>query len=137
MTTVTNEEKLLLETYVTMRAEVEMLEEKLKFAKLELEGSIVKLHESLQAHGATKTAVYSNIGSYAMKEPSIIASVKNENQEELFEYLYKEGRGDLIKPTCHWKTLSSYAKEVLSDNRALPSFISIYYKPSGIFYPAK
>jgi hypothetical protein len=132
-----SDEKWLLQEYIWARTKVEELDAELIEAKAKLEKAQSELHDCLLERGASKTAVYDDLGSYSIKSPTIIASVKNEFQEQLFEYLKSQDRSDLIKPTVHWKTLSSFVGEVLEEGKSLPEFITVYRKPSGIFYSKK
>lgn len=135
--TTENIEKNLLEEYVYARREKEALAKKLSEAEKTLDAAILKLHENMEARQATKTATYDGLGTYSMKEPRLIATVNDENQDKLLVYVRALDRGDLIKETIHWGTLSTFCKEIREQNQPLPEFINVYLKPSGIFYAAK
>lgn len=51
------------------------------------------------------------------------------DEEQLFKYLRSIGRDDLLKLTCHHRSLSSFAKEMLDEGKELPDFIEVWFKP--------
>lgn len=120
------EKELVLE-YKLAKDEVEGFEEKLKEAKERFEKAQKILVEELQSKGASKTAKYDGIGTISLMKPSVGA--RSENEDVLFGYLREIGRDDLIKPTVHHKTLSSFVKEMLETGKEIPDFIEYWFKP--------
>lgn len=121
-------EKDLVAEYRAAKDEVEMLEEKLKTAKDRFDKAQLKLVDELQTKQASKTAKYEGLGCVTLKKPSVGARAKDE--EKLFDYLRKIGRDDLLKLTCHHRSLSSFAKEMLDEGKELPDFIDVWFKPN-------
>jgi len=59
------------------------------------------------------------------------ASIKPDLQDEFFEYLKSSNNGNLIRPTIHSQTLTSWVKEQigdesLEDNEELSKYITIF-----------
>lgn len=121
------EKELVLE-YKLAKDEVERLEDESKKAKSRFEIAQAKLVEELQSKGASKTAKYDGVGTITLMKPSVGA--RSENEDVLFDYLKQIGRNDLIKPTVHHKTLSSFVKEMLDAGMEIPDFIEYWFKPS-------
>ena len=128
------DEKTLLEKYVEARKRLEALDAQIDEAKDNLEQAQKNLHESLAERQAKKTAVYDGIGSYAIGEPTLYASIDKEYEEELFKLLQTNERGDLIKPTVHHRSLATFIKEYIEEGKEVPSFVKLYYKPTGRLY---
>lgn len=86
------------------------------------------LIEHLESKGATSSARYEGLGRVSLMDPQLFASVKKENEEELFSYLHEINRGDLIKNTIHWKTLTGFCKEMSEGGKPVPEYITLSYK---------
>ena len=121
------ERELVLE-YKLAKDDVERLEDESKKAKNRFEIAQAKLVEELQSKGASKTAKYDGVGTITLMKPSVGA--RSENEDVLFDYLKQIGRDDLIKPTVHHKTLSSFVKEMLDGGQEIPDFIEYWFKTS-------
>lgn len=121
------ERELVLE-YKLAKDNLESLEDDTKKAKSRFEIAQAKLIEELQSKGASKTAKYDGVGTITLMKPSVGA--KSENEDVLFDYLKQIGRDDLIKPTVHHKTLSSFVKEMLDAGMEIPDFIEYWFKQS-------
>lgn len=121
------ERELVLE-YKLAKDEVERLEDESKKAKNRFEIAQAKLVEELQSKGASKTAKYDGVGTITLMKP--LVGARSENEDVLFDYLKQIGRDDLIKPTVHHKTLSSFVKEMLDAGMEIPDFIEYWFKPS-------
>ena len=126
MITIT-ERELVLE-YKLAKDDLERLEDESKKAKERFDQAQAKLVEELQTKGASKTAKYDGIGTISLMKP--LVGARSTNEDALFEYLKQIGRDDLIKPTVHHKTLSSFVKEALEEGKDLPDFIEYWFKPS-------
>lgn len=121
------ERELVLE-YKLAKDEVDELEEKLKKAKDKFEKAQAQLVEELQSKGASQTAKYDGVGRISVLKPLIGA--RSLDEETLFEYLRKIGRDDLLKLTCHHRTLSAFVKERLEEGSEIPECIEYWFKPS-------
>lgn len=122
-----NEKDLVLE-YKLAKDELERLEDESKKAKERFDKAQLKLLEELQAKGASQTAKYDGIGRITIMKP--LVGARSENEDVLFDYLKQIGRDDLIRPTVHHKTLSSFVKEMLEGGQEIPDFIEYWFKPS-------
>lgn len=124
-----NEEKELLAKLKEVALRKEELEDKLKEVNKEFAVAYSKLHQHLIDNGKECTSEYAGIGKVRLMPSETIASVKSGHMEELEAYLKQEDRLDLIKPTVHWKALSSFVNELMVDGRPLPNCIDVYSKP--------
>lgn len=122
-----NEKDLVLE-YKLAKDELERLEDESKKAKERFDKAQLKLVEELQTKGASQTAKYDGIGRITIMKP--LVGARSENEDVLFDYLKQIGRDDLIRPTVHHKTLSSFVKEMLEGGQEIPDFIEYWFKPS-------
>ena len=125
---ITITEKDLVLEYKLAKDEVERLEDESKKAKHRFEVAQAKLVEDLRSKGASKTAKYDGVGTITLMKPSVGA--RSVNEDALFDYLKQIGRDDLIKPTVHHKTLSSFVKEMLDGGQEIPDFIEFWFKES-------
>lgn len=121
-------ERDLLKEYIDARESLEELEEKTKKARERLDKAQQILVDDLQIRQASKTARYDGLGCVSLSKPIVGARALNE--EQLFDYLKQIGRDDLLRLTCHHKTLSSFVKERLEEGRDVPEFIEFWFKPS-------
>ena len=121
-------EKELLQEYVIARESFEALEEETKKAKERLDKAQAILIDDLQSRQASKTARYDGLGCLSLNKPIVGARALSE--EQLFDYLTKIDRKDLLKTTCHHKTLSSFVGEMLETGKEIPGFIEYWFKSS-------
>lgn len=96
-----------------------------------LQAEIIEL---LQSEGKDKTARYEGVGSIGMTKPRLSATVKKEDEKQLFSYLQVCNRTDLVKESVHPMSLSTFVDECIERGEQLPDFISIYYKSQLRFY---
>lgn len=119
-----------------LREKAEALEAELSQVTKEEMLTEARLIEFLQLQGATTTAKYDGVGSFSVLKPRVYASFKKENERALFEYLTKEGRADMIKPTVHPQSLSSFVSECLENGKQLPKIgdeeLITYYSKTGL-----
>ena len=113
--------------YKEAKSRLEAAEEAKKAATQDFEIIQSKLIEDLEARGASSTAKY-DVGRVSLEKPRLYASVLKENQDLLFSYLKDTGREDLIKPSVHHSTLSSYVSEKYEVGESLPEFINVSFK---------
>ncbi len=93
-----------------------------------------RLLEHLENIEATSTARYEDLGYAMTPKPRLYASCIMSNQEELFKFLKKEGRSDLIKTAVNPQSLSSFATERIENGEEMPDFINYYFKQSIRIY---
>ena len=116
------------------RAKVAELSDLLKVLKQELAETEYKLIEALNAEGKESSARYEGVGFVSLSKPQLFASYLKENEEAVFKFLQDSERADLIKPTVHTKSLSSYVSELIENGREVPACISYYLKPTLKLY---
>lgn len=100
-----------------------------KFSEIE-----IALVETMEDMNLEATARYEGIGYCKLMKPRLYASYKKENEEDLFGYLKKEGREDLIKPSVHAASLSGFVSELVEAGKPIPEAISFYMKKSIRLY---
>ena len=123
-------EKQLLESYVNLKKEVEAAEDRAKYLRGEMDKAMLNLIDHLQDNGKDATARYDGLGYVMMVKPRVYASIAEGKETALFAYLRKHKRADLIRPTIHPKTLSSYVKELMDAGEKIPESVTYYLKPS-------
>jgi hypothetical protein len=112
----------------------EALKEELKQAQEEYEKTEFAVIEYLESNSAISTAKYEGLGYAQIQKPRLYASCKEENIQELFDFLKDHGREDLIKTTVLPQSLSSFTSECIENGSEIPECISYYLKPSLRLY---
>jgi hypothetical protein len=68
----------------------------------------------------------------------VFASIVKETQDEAYDWLRKNGLGDLIKPTVNSSSLSATAKELAAEMKELPpDLFKVAVMPTTSFTKAK
>jgi len=112
----------------------EALKDELKQAQEEYEKTEFAVIEYLESNSAISTAKYEGLGYAQIQKPRLYASCKEENIQELFDFLKDHGREDLIKTTVLPQSLSSFTSECIENGSEIPECISYYLKPSLRLY---
>jgi len=112
----------------------EALKDELKQAQEEYEMAEFAVIEYLESNSAVSTAKYEGLGYAQIQKPRLYASCKEENLQELFDFLKDQGREDLIKTTVLPQSLSSFTSECIENGDEIPECISYYLKPSLRLY---
>ena len=123
-------ERELLTAFIRTKREYEELEEKKSEAYKQLESAKRELVEYLESSGKEKTAEYKDLGHATLLDPTPIGSYTKENEEIIFDFVRQQDREDIIRPTIHWKTLSSFIKESMENGVPFPEELKIYLKPN-------
>ena len=110
------------------------LKEGLKQAQEEYEKIEFGLIEFLESNSAISTAKYEGIGYVQIQKPRLYASCKEENLQDLFDFLKDQGREDLIKTTVAPQSLSTFMSERIETGAEIPECVSYYLKPSVRLY---
>jgi hypothetical protein len=110
------------------------LKEDLKNAQEEFDKAESRLIEFLESNSAISTAKYEGLGYAQIQKPRLYASCRQENMDDLFQFLKEQEREDLIKTTVMPQTLSSFVSECIEEGREIPEFINYYLKPSIRLY---
>ena len=119
-------EKKLLVDLNSAKAELARINEKQKKAEWECNHAEALLLDYLDDADKKATAKYDDIGYGLSVKPRLYASVIKEKEEELFAFLRKNERGDLIKTVVNAGSLSTFAKERVEAGLRLPDCISYY-----------
>jgi len=127
METKQTEKDLVLRFKVTDKT-VDDLELKLKTAKQDRNKAESALIEFLEANSAVATARYDGLGYAKMMKPRLYANCTKENEDQLFKYLKKIGREDMIKQTV--TGLNTFVSEFVETGEPVPEFIGYYLKTS-------
>lgn len=127
-------ERDLLFGFKLAREKRDRLKDDLKAAQEELDQSEFRLIEFLEAHSAVSTAKYEGLGYAQIQKPRLYANCRQENMDDLMEFLQMQNREDLIKTTVMPQSLSSFTSECIEQGIEIPEFITYYLKPSIRLY---
>lgn len=89
-----------------------------------------RLLEFLNESGQEATGRYENIGWVSRNRPVVYANYKQEDSDNLFKYLRKQKRSDLIRKIVNPRSLSTWVKERLDGGKSIPPFVSYFLKTS-------
>ena len=115
-----SKEKELLLKLKASKETRDSLKENLKGAQAEYDKAESELIEFLESHSAVSTAKYQGLGYAQIQKPRLYASCKEENIQELFDFLKDHGREDLIKTTVLPQSLSSFTSECIENGDEIP-----------------
>lgn len=122
-------EKEMVEALFKLRERIDDLEQQ-RINQEKIYNDIIKeLHEYMMLNGLDKTGEYSGIGKIHFDGLRTFATVKKEEEQQLFDWLTNAGMGDIIKPTVHYNTLSSIISQQIEDGLPVPKFVNVYQKP--------
>ncbi len=127
-------ERDLVLRFKLAREKRDQLKDDLKSAQEELDQTEFRLIEFLESHSAVSTAKYEGLGYAQIQKPRLYANCRQENMDELFEFLQAQNREDLIKTTVMPQSLSSFTSECIEQGIEIPEFITYYLKPSIRLY---
>ena len=127
-------ERDLLFRFKLAREKRDRLKDDLKAAQEELDQSEFRLIEFLESHSAVSTAKYEGLGYAQIQKPRLYANCRQENMDDLMEFLQMQNREDLIKTTVMPQSLSSFTSECIEQGIEIPEFITYYLKPSIRLY---
>jgi len=119
-------EKKLLVDLNAAKAELVKAKEAKTNAEWNYNNAEAMLIDYLDDADKKATAKYDDIGYGLSVKPRLYASVIKEKEEELFTFLRKNERGDLIKTVVNAGSLSTFAKERVEAGLRLPNCISYY-----------
>lgn len=121
-----NREFTLVSSYRKAKASHTAAKDVEKDAKAEVLKIEAELINLMVDKSIERTAKYTDIGFVTLNKPKVRASYTEINKFELFEFLKKEKREDMIKTSVHPGTLSTFVKEVLAEGNEPPKCISYY-----------
>ena len=107
----------------TLEAGLSEAKEKEKIA----EGALIEYMDNREL----KSFKSSTLNCTAIRKETLYVSVDKESKDEAFRWIEEDcGRGDMIKPSIHNKTLSSFISDRLKKGESIPqSLFSWYFKP--------
>jgi len=121
-----NREFTLVSSYRKAKANHTAVKDAEKDAKAEVLKIEAELINLMVDKNIERTAKYTDIGFVTLNKPKVRASYTEINKFELFEFLKKEKREDMIKTSVHPGTLSTFVKEILAEGKEPPNFIGYY-----------
>ena len=127
-------ERDLVLRFKLARERRDQLKDDLKSAQEELDQTEFRLIEFLESHSAVSTAKYEGLGYAQIQKPRLYANCRQENMDDLMEFLQMQNREDLIKTTVMPQSLSSFTSECIEQGIEIPEFITYYLKPSIRLY---
>lgn len=114
---------------------------KLKTQKDKLEDQLKAVNEQIKTIAEVdlpKAMEDADIESFKVEKVGTVflqnklyTSVLADDREKLYEWLKKEGHGDLIKPWVFPQTLTAFAKEQLVEGNPLPDFLKATFIPTA------
>ena len=131
------DEKILIAQLMDQKAAVDQYATALKIATEKFEHVEAQLISLLEDDGKSASARYEGLGHVCIVEGAAFASIEKGRQEEVMEFVKSIGREDMIKTSIHSSTLSTFVREQLKRNEALPPGVT-FYKPKTLrIYAAK
>ena len=127
-------ERDLLIEFKRTKDRLDALKDAQKQAQDDYDHAMFSLIEFLESRSAISTAKYQGVGYAQIQKPRLYASCTQDNLDNLFAFLRKEGRDDLIKTIVQPQSLSSFTKERIEDGKEIPECINYYLKPSIRLY---
>ena len=128
-----NVERQLVERFAELRKDVDQMTTLLTDKKRDLEKVESQLMDLLDDEGKKASARFKGIGSVTCVEPTPYASVKEGQEQILFEHLRKVGREDLIKTSVNAMSLTALVRECLKEGVEIPPGTTYYLKRRLLF----
>jgi len=124
------EEQELLQAVLDARDKVNELDEALSQAKELKSQAEAKLIEHMD-NAELKSFKSSTFGCTVSRKETLYVSIVPEKKEEAFRWIEEDcSRGDMIKPSIHNKTLSSFVGEMLKKGEKIPQeLFKYFFKP--------
>lgn len=119
----------LIESLVKLKAKKAALEAEAKEIESQADEVGRTLYEILNAQNKQSSATYESVGYAQICKPQIRASCPEEEKENLFSFLKKVKRSDLIKTSVDARSLSGFVGELIEEGKEIPPFIPYYLQP--------
>ena len=121
----------LLQAVLDARKEVNEIEVKLSEAKKvkeEAENTLIELMDNKDLK-SFKSAIYNCL---VLRKDILYTSIDKERKEEALQWIIEDcGRNDLVKPSIHSKTLTSFISERIKNAEQIPpELFKYFYKPT-------
>ena len=81
----------------------------------------------------------STLNCTAIRKETLYVSIEKDKHDEAFRWIEEDcGRGDMIKPSIHNKTLSSFISDLLKKGEKIPQGVfNYFFKPELTILTAK
>ncbi len=122
------DELALIRQIQAAREKAKEMKELASLAADEVDKAEGRLIEFMTDRGIKSTARYEGIGFASLEKPELFARCNKPDMDRLFEFIKSIGREDLIKPSVHHSTLSSFVGEMLEKGDIIPEFIQYGFK---------
>ena len=124
-------EQECLREILDARKEVTEIEVKLSEAKEKKNSAELALIEMMENKDikSWRSVIYNCL---VLRKDILYASVEKERKEEALRWIQEDcGRGDLIKPSIHSRTLTSFLSERIKNAEQIPAeLFKYFYKPT-------
>lgn len=132
------EETELLQAILTARQEVEKLEGRLaevNEVKQKAESALIEYMDNRDLKSFRSTALNCQV----VRRQTLYVSIDKERKEEAFRWISEDcGRSDIIKPSIHNRTLSSFIGDMLKKGEQIPQeLFKWFFKPELTVITAK
>ena len=120
----------LLQAVLEARQEVTRIDSLLKDAKKVkqmAEGSLIEYMDNRELKSFKSTT----LSCSAIRKETLYVSIDKEKKDEAFRWIEEDmGRKDMIKPSIHNKTLSSFVADLLKKGEPVPQeLFKYFFKP--------
>jgi len=131
-------ENELLSAVLEARKKVSEIDASLSEAKSEKETAEVALIEYMDSRDL-KSFKSSTLNCSCIRKETLYVSIEKERKDEAFRWITEDcGRPDMVKPSIHNKTLSSFIGDMLKKGEQIPQEIFKYFfKPELTIITAK
>lgn len=131
-------ENELLSAVLEARKKVAEIDASLSEAKSEKETAEIALVEYMDSRDL-KSFKSSTLNCSCIRKETLYVSIDKERKDEAFRWIEEDcGRKDLIKPTIHNKTLSSFIGDMLKKGEQIPQeLFKYFFKPELTIITAK
>jgi hypothetical protein len=131
-------EQDLLQAVLEARQDVDLKESELadaKEVKTKAEATLIEHMDNKEL----KSFKSSTLNCTVIRKESLYVSIEKDKKEEAFRWIEEDcGRGDMIKPSIHNKTLTSFISDLLKKGEKIPQGVfNYFFKPELAIVQAK
>ena len=128
----------LLQAVLEARQKVSEIDASLSEAKEKKESAEAALIEYMD-NRELKSFKSATLGCTAIRKETLYVSIDKDKKDEAFRWIEEDcGRGDMIKPSIHNKTLSSFISDLLKKGEKIPQGVfNWFFKPELTIITAK
>lgn len=131
-------EQDLLQAVLEARQDVDLKESELasaKEVKIKTEAALIEHMDNKEL----KSFKSSTLNCTVIRKESLYVSIEKDKKEEAFRWIEEDcGRGDMIKPSIHNKTLTSFISDLLKKGEKIPQGVfNYFFKPELAIVQAK